>query len=270
MYGLESLLIFLVSYMVTDYLYLYIFDRVLGRKYSMKIMVTVTTVLWVVDCSIKILPQYLWGVTDETGIISLLMLFTAVVYSVLCFQGSLKKKIMISLIYMLVQVAMDLTGMKLAMLISGTGDLYSIQFLRVAIVCSNCMIGLGTVITVWVWNKLEHHDWSIDRYQWFCLILPFSQYAIIQYTAMRSIEENNHISLLVVCGALLSFLADVYMFWLFEQINAKKRAEEKMRKLEHQYEIEKMKFEQLKIAQEETARMKHEIQNYLLTMKNME
>lgn len=270
MYELNSLYIFMASYLISDFMYFYIFDRVLVRKYSLKTMVFITTVLWIIDCSVKLFPQYLWGITDETGIMSILMLFTAVVYSMLCFHGSFKKKVLISLLYMLVQVAMDLVGMKIAMLISGTSDLYSVEFLRVAIVCSNCTIGLGTVITAWAWLKFENHDWNIDKYQWFCLILPFSQYGIIQYTAMRSIEQNYHVSLLVACGAALSLFADIYMFWLFERINAKKRAESEMRKLSHQYEIEKMKFEQLKKVQEDTAKMRHEMQNYLMTIKNME
>ncbi len=270
MFGLESLLIFMASYLITDYLYLYIFDKVLGKKYPMRTMVIITTLLWITDCSVKLFPQYFWGVTDETGIVSMLMLLTAVVYTMICFHGSFKKKVMISLIYMLVQVAMDLLGMKLAMLLSGTEDLYSTEYLRVAILCSCSMIGLGTVITAWAWNRFEHHDWNIDKYQWFCLILPFSQYAIIQYTAMRSIEENYHVSLLVAGGAFLSFLADIYMFWLFERINAKKRAEDEMRKMKHRYEMERVKFEQLKTTQEETAKLRHEMQNYLMMMKNME
>ena len=270
MYELNSLYIFMASYLISDFMYFYIFDRVLERKYPIKIMLIITTALWITDCSVKLFPQYLWGITDETGVMSILMLFTAVIYAMICFRGSFKKKLLISLLYMLVQVAMDLLGMKIAMLISGTADLYSVEFLRVAIICSNCTIGLGTVVTAWAWLKFENHDWNIDKYQWFCLILPFSQYGIIQYTAMRSIEQNYHVSILVACGAALSLLADIYMFWLFERINAKKRAESEMRKLSHQYELEKMKFEQLKKVQEDTAKMRHEMQNYLMTIKNME
>ena len=268
MENLYNMAIFMTSYLITDFLYLYYFDRVLGKRYSMKIMVFATFLLWFSDCTLKLFPQFIFGL-DLSGISSVLMILTSIIYAALCFYGTFKRKMLAVLLYMLIQMVMDFIGLKMTILITGSNEIYNTSFLQVGIICSCSMITLGTVIGAWAWAHFENRRWKVERYQWCCLILPLSQCIVLSYNGLRNLENNNVISWMIISGVMLGFLADVYMFWLFERINAKKRAESEMRKLSHQYQIEKMKFEQLKAVQEETAKMRHEMQNYLLTIKNM-
>lgn len=269
MLNYNNLFIFIVSYLVTDFLYLYFYDRVLGKKYSIKIMILATLILWILDCTFKLFPEYLCGI-DQTGISSIIMIITSFMYAFVCFYGSLKRKMLAVLMYMLLQMAMDLAGLEIAMLITGIKEVYNTVFLQVGVICSWSMITLGTVIGAWAWNYFEGRRWNIDRYQWVCLILPFSQCALMQSAAMRNLGKNSMISWIIVAGVVMGLLANVYMYWLFERNNKRKAVEKEIRILQQQYEIERMKFEQLKIMQEETARMRHEMQNYLMTIKNME
>ena len=268
MENLDNMAIFMTSYLITDFLYLYFFDRVLGKKHSMKIMVLATFIVWFSDCTLKLFPQFIFGL-DLSGVSSVLMILTAFIYAVTCFYGTFKRKMLAVLLYMLIQMVMDFTGLQMTILITGSNDIYNTSFLKVGIICSCSLITLGTAIGAWAWTRFENRRWKVERYQWLCLIFPFSQCIVLSYTGLQNLGNDSAISWMIISGVMLGFIADIYMFWLFERINKRKLAEEEMRKLQQQYEIEKMKFEQLKKMQEETAKMRHEIQNYLLTIKNM-
>ena len=267
--NLNSLLILMTAYFYTDFLYVYFYEKTLGFKYSRQITLIATFCMWVCDCSMKLIPQYLWGL-DQTGIVSLVMLTTTILYAVVLYNGSIIKCLLATAVYMVVQIAMDMLGMQLATVIVGDRELFETIYVIASVFCSGITITLGTVVCAWVWRKVEERNWKVDGYQWFSLLLPVSQYAVLQYVGMEYAGKLNTVSVVVVIGIVLGLLGDIYMFWLLERINAKKYAEEEMRKLSYQYELEKLKYEQLKAMQEETAKMRHEMQNYLLTIKNME
>lgn len=45
--------------------------------------------------------------------------------------------------------------------------------------------------------------------------------------------------------------------------------EKELRQVNHQYELEKIRYEQLQDKQEEVATVRHDFQNYVLILKNM-
>ena len=75
---------------------------------------------------------------------------------------------------------------------------------------------------------------------------------------------------IVVLGGIgLGIIADVYMFYLFHQSNNREKVEKELRQVNHQYELEKIRYEQLQDKQEEVTTVRHDFQNYVLILKNM-
>ena len=71
-------------------------------------------------------------------------------------------------------------------------------------------------------------------------------------------------------GCILGLIADVYMLLLFVRLSKKNETKKQLEGLKHQQELEQMRYEQLKKSQEETAKIRHDFQNYILTLKRME
>ena len=195
--NLNSMFVLMVAYLYTDFLYIYYYDRILGMRYSLKFTVLVTFSMWVCDCCMKLFPQYLWGM-DQTGIINSIMLITTFLYAVLLYKGTLMRRLLVTGVYMVVQIAMDLIGMQLATIIVGERELFDTVYVIASTFCSGITITLGTVITVWIWRKTEVRKMKIDGYQWFSMLLPFSQFSLLQYIGMKYAGRLNGISVFIV------------------------------------------------------------------------
>ena len=87
---------------------------------------------------------------------------------------------------------------------------------------------------------------------------------------MRYSVQFQSVPLEAVLGTVLAMLGDVYMFVLFYRSNKRDHAEKELNGLKHQQELERVRYEQLKESQEEMAKMRHDFQNYVLTLKQME
>ena len=267
--NLNIVYIFAITFFYTDFLYLYFYHKILKCKYSLKTAAFITIGMWMFDCTVKLVPQYVFEI-DQSVLLNVIMTLSSIVYVLLVFRGTVIKRLMATLVYMIIQMIMDLSGMELAMLFTGSKEIFDAEYLSVAAFCSCLMITLGTVACVWVWKRIEDRKWKIDNYQWFCMLLPISQYIIFQGVAARQIRTLEYVNTIVALGGVIAFLADIIMLWMFEKSNARRKAEIEMRYLNQQYELEKMRYEQLKESQEEMAKMRHDFQNYVLTLKQME
>ena len=266
--NLNSMFVLMLAYLYTDFLYMYYYEGILGMKYSLKFTALVTFFMWMFDCSLKLFPQYLWGL-DQTGIVNMIMLSTSVLYAVLLYNGSIIKRMLSTVIYMVVQVAMDLLGMQLATIVVGERELFDTVYVIASTFCSGITITLGTVAAIWIWKKIEERHWKIDSYQWFSLLLPISQYAILQHIAIQYMGKLNSVSMVVLVGILLGLIGDILMFRLFERSNKRKLAEVELQQIQYQYEKEQIRYTALLERQEEISKMRHDFQNYVLAMKAM-
>lgn len=70
-------------------------------------------------------------------------------------------------------------------------------------------------------------------------------------------------------GLLLSVITEIGVFELLNRSEERYRLETELRETRHYYEMEQIRYEQLKEMQEETARIRHDFQNYLLVLRNM-
>ena len=267
--NLDIVYILAITFFYTDFLYFYFYRKILQCKYSLKTTILITIGMWIFDCTVKLIPQYIFEI-DQSVFLNVIMTLSSIVYVLMVFQGTIIKRLMATLVYMIVQMLMDIAGMELAVVFTGAKEIFDIKYLNVAAFCSCLMITLGTVACVWIWKKIEDRKWRIDNYQWFCMILPISQYIIFQGIAARQIRSFEYVNTVVALGGVIAFLADIIMLWMFEKSNARRKAEIEMRHLNQQYELEKMRYEQLKESQEEMAKMRHDFQNYVLVLKHME
>lgn len=261
----------MLSYLYTDFLFIYVYESICGLRYSKKITVLGTILLWISDCVLKILPQYIIGI-QVSGVLNTIMLFTGIVYILLMFDSSALKKILLFFIYMIVQAGMDLLGMNIAGMLTGEYAFLdsSSNFTFVMLGCSSITITLGSVFFVWLWKVFERRNLKISKLQWLCLLLPASQYAMLQGTALRYAQLGSAIPVSVGVGLIIGLFADMYMLFLLENSNRKKMAENELQQLKKQYELEQVRYEQLRESQEETAKMRHDFQNYVLALKQME
>ena len=73
----------------------------------------------------------------------------------------------------------------------------------------------------------------------------------------------------VLLGVFLAVAADVYMLIVFDQAQKRAQIEKELRLKRHLQELEQFRYDRLRSVQEETARLRHDFQNYLLTLRAM-
>lgn len=268
---MTTVICLMFSYLYTDFLYVYFYKNILGLKYSLKIAVLGSLCMWIFGIFGKIFPQYIWGV-QVTGVTSILMLGVNFVYTILCYASPVKKRILATIIYTIAQAVMDMMGLRIAGMLTENYELTmsNENFIAAATVCSCMAITLGTFLVTWFWKTIEQKQWKYEKYQWTCVILPISQYMLMQGIATRYSNEARPVPFIVMIGFVSGIITDVYMFFLFQKMNDRKQTETELERMNHQYEVEQVRYEQLKESQEEMAKMRHDFQNYVLTLKQME
>lgn len=261
----------MMTYFYSVLLYAYFFNRILGKKYTAKVTMLGTLILWVISCFTKIFPFFIIGL-DITIFSNIIVLISTAAYVLALYKSSVAKRILAMVILILVQGCMDMLGLNLASMLVGNYELMQLDsyFTITACIMSTPLITLGTFGLTRIWLMTEKIDWSSGKKQWFCVILPISQLLMLWRIALRYSVNFSAIPVFVICGMFIAILADVYMFSLFYQSNRRDVAERKLRQLTHQYELEQLRYEQLKETQEEAAMIRHDFQNYIIMMKEIE
>ena len=268
---MTTVICLIFTYLYTDLLYVYFYKNILGLKYSLKVAVFGSLCMWLFGIFAKILPQYIWG-TQVTGITSIVMLGVNFIYTIVCYSSPVKKRVLATIIYTIVQAVMDMLGLRLAGMLSGNYELVMTNepFIIFAVTTSCMTITLGTFLAVWLWKMVEQRHLKFEKYQWNCVILPVSQYLLILGIAMKYGSAAKPLPFIAIAGFILGILTDVYMFFLFKKMNDRKQTEAELERMNHQYEMEQVRYEQLKESQEEVSKIRHDFKNYILTLKQME
>lgn len=141
-----------ITFLYTDFLYFY--RKILQCKYSLKATIFITIGMWMFDCTVKLVPQYIFEI-DQSVFLNVIITLSSIVYVLIVFRGTIIKRLMATLVYMIIQMLMDLAGMELAMAFTGAREIFDVEYLSVAAFCSCLMITLGTVACVWIWKKLR-------------------------------------------------------------------------------------------------------------------
>ncbi len=259
-----------MSYLWNDFLYVYFFRRVFKEKYSKKVTFWATILLWAIQFFTKIVPSFIIGL-EVAMYLSFLMLVFHVVHLYWLFYGSIVKRAVAMAISTIVQGIMDYLGLNLTSKIVGNYDLLKLDsnFNLVAVCVSITLITVGMVLLTKSWQILKSDEWKMSRREWTCVILPISQLFWVWHMIIVYSVNYQSIPLVMMCGSILAIVADLYMLLLFVRLNKKNEAEKQLKALKHQYELEQIRYEQLKERQEEMAKIRHDFQNYVLTLRQM-
>ena len=260
-------LIRLITFFYTDFLYMYVYTYLLGMKYSTKITVLGTIAMWIFDVCVKLIPQAFFAL-ENVAVIELAMFLSTGAYIGIFYYGTVVKKLLVFFLYSIVQMGMDMLGYQLSGIVLGNYEFLTVNYKHTLVlaVCSTVFIIMGTMIFVWIWKMIEYRKYNFYTYQWICTVFPLSQLMILQSMTTKSIIENLSIPIGRILGYFIGIIAIIYMFVIFNRLNEKKGVELELEQLMHQYELEKLRFEEMKINQEETAKIRHDFQNYVLTL----
>lgn len=252
-------------------MYVYLFRRIFKEKYSKKVTFWVTIILWIIQIFTKIIPSFVIGL-EVAMYLSVLMLLLHVVHLYALFDGSVIKRAAAMMIATTVQGIMDYLGLNLTSRIVGNYDLYVVGsiFNEVAVFVSTTFITIGMLLLTKMWQMLESEEWKTTKREWTCVMLPVSQIFWLWHMIIGYSVNYRSIPLIMMIGSILSLVADVYMLILFVKLDKKNEAERQLKELNHLYQLEQIHYEQLRKSQEEAAKVRHDFQNYVLTLKHME
>ena len=252
-------------------MYVYFYKRIFEEKYSSAVTFRITFLLWMIQFFTKIVPSFVLGL-EMTVFLSLLMMILHMVHLFVLFEGTVLKRTVALVMAIIVQASMDFLGLNLTSKIVGNYELLQVgsEFTIVALFASCTTITIGMVLLTKIWKLIENIDWKMTKKEWFCVLLPISQIFFLWHMIVRYSVNYKVIPVMTMNGCILGLIADVYMLLLFVRLSKKNETKKQLEGLKHQQELEQMRYEQLKKSQEETAKIRHDFQNYILTLKRME
>ena len=266
-----TIIVLMGAYLWSAFLMQYFFSRTLGEKFSSRVTFWGTIIMWAIQCVAKLFPMLIWGAGIVVYLNTMLIIFS-VVYVAVLYKRNLGIRILAFIVLYVVQGLMDMIGMNITGLLVGNYELMELDsnYMLVVVFFSAPLVTLGTVFLEKIWKLMEQIDWKSRNAQWLCLILPVSQYVVMWKIAMRYSVQFQAVPLLAILGTVLAILGDIYMFMLFYRANKRDHAEKELNEMKHQQELEQLRYQQLKVGQEETAKIRHDFQNYIMTLKQME
>jgi len=262
-----TIIIFL-KYILDDSLMLYFFSKVLGRKYSLKVTMMVTYAATVFFASMKLLEVFDRGI--GIFILQVVNWSEMFLYTILLFGGIIGKRIFALMILMFMFIATELMTYPIAAFL--TGDISLLQDTAFSMIVILLQIPLeiaGIRFLVYVWKFVDRMERKTGKMLCLGSFLPASYACIMFHLGYSYTMAEKVLPTFSILGELLGILATVYMFVLFFRANRRERAEYELKALRKQYELERIRYEQLMKNQEEAAKLRHDFQNYVLTAKHV-
>lgn len=260
-----------VSYLYNHLLVLFYYRKVLQERYSFKMTLLATLVLWAIQCIFKLLlSHYISLKAFVYG--NFFALFLSGLYVILLFKDKLAKKmaalfLSYMVMLMLENISINLHDRFIKGALADYGDFAGVLSL---FMITNFLIGIGILLLAYSWKLIEKIVENIEKYQLLIGVFPLSQYILFMFITNHYYLEFGSIPLECIAGGFLAVLADIYMIFLFYRINQRKKAEKEFRKLQYEYSLEQIHYEQLKDKYEELVKIRHDYQNYLLMVKNLQ
>ena len=120
-----------------------------------------------------------------------------------------------------------------------------------------------------IWRLLTGNRWIKGGRLWLCILLPLGQCMFMWYLCTSYLYQGEAIPFAALAGTILGLLADVFMFLIFDRAWERENMEEKLRLQEYLHEREQIRYDRIHASIEETARLRHDFQNYLLALRAM-
>ena len=267
-----TVMLSVIAYVYGFFLTALFFSKALKIRYSAKKTAILTGIFIALLCVLK-LPGLYKGVNANVNILMILQAVLLILYMLLVYRGTIVQTILAMILNMLsLAVAESLTMYLLRM-----GGIYGNRAMEAGtaytIFGTLIMIPLQVIVyyaDCYLWNRFKNIRWHKNTHQIFCLLLPVGQCFFVEAMIQEDMVVMNGITWLLFWGLLLSVITEIGVFELLNRSEERYRLETELRETRHYYEMEQIRYEQLKEMQEETARIRHDFQNYLLVLRNME
>ncbi len=268
---MSNLILSTSAYLYDFILLMLYFSGCLGRRFSRMVTFLGTVACWVAFCCFKLLPVY--QADYNPTLPALFQLLVLGFYLCFFFGSSLPKKLLAALLQLATLSLLEFFTMRLLYTVIQPGEPVPIDSPILAL-GTLIMIPLALLVCVFnydLWKLFESRQWkwTHSRLQWICLLLPLGQGLLLTDYIRIYLNAIEQIRVSVLLGILLSMLADAGMFFLLEEAAEQSRLEEALRLQKRLYQREKYHYEELMQTQQETAKLRHDYQNYLLMLQEL-
>ena len=192
-------------------------------------------------------------------------------YALLVYKSETGKKVLALIMVSFVQISSELFLYIPGSILAGEFSLMSVEsnFTIIVVLIQIPIEFAGIYLLIRLWKWIEQIEWKTNYQIWLCLVYPLSQICYLIHVALYYSINSRTVPGLVFVGFFLGVAADIYIFILFVWLNRREKAEKELIKLRAQYELEQLRYEELMKTEEEMKQIRHDIQNYCITIKNM-
>ena len=184
--------------------------------------------------------------------------------NILLFKASLCKRILAVTFFWSYEFLGEFIALKVAYAI--TGELTILQlgsaFMNLSLVLMMVYSALFFYPLLWIWDKMRNVEWLM-------LLFPLSQFVLSSTYVVRCESIHSVVSFAAGLGMLLGVVGDCYMFSLFYLRERRKRVEHEIRNIRYLWERERIRYKELEERQKDSARIRHDFQNYLLMLQKI-
>lgn len=256
-YGHDGLLLFLY------------FSRTLGRKCSLKKTVIGTVAWWAATCALKILSMY-EGDEYQTFLLMFLPYLILGIYMKIFYSSSAARKLLAAALNVMTLGCMEMLTFMITEAVVGiesrpleTGALST----ELGLLVMRPLSMLAFYLAFLIWKLLMGNRWIQGGRLWLCILLPLGQCMFMWYFCTSYLYQGEAIPALALAGVFLGIAADIFMFLIFDRAWERECVEEELRLQKRRYQIEQDRYDRLRQLLEETARLRHDYQNYLLALR---
>lgn len=247
------------------------YSRTLERRYSLGAATLGTAGWWAIQCACKLPAMYLKDDYSMTWIM-IGQCLNMILYLQIFYQSSLAKKLLAFVLVTVTLGAAEFTSILIATVFTDFGAKPLQLDSEFTVMCLLIMRPLATLayfFALQIWNALQRSSWLRGGRQWLCVLLPFSQLFLLWYLTEVYTDAAEGLPVPVLLGVFLAVAADIYMLIVFDQAQKREQIEKELRLKRHLQELEQFRYDRLRSVQEDTARLRHDFQNYLLTLRAM-
>ena len=201
-------------------------------------------------------------------VVSLLAWF---LYTVAAFKNTIGKRILASVWSCSLLVLLELLSYIPGSVLAGNFAIFDpdSSFTMWVILIQSPFEVLGVLLSVKLWKWIKRMEWKAHYQQLMWVTLPLSQMCFFLHASIYYSLDARHIPIMIYIGLVIGIIADVYGCHLFIRSNKKEKAEKELKHLKAQYELERVRYEELMKVEEEMQKLRHDYTNYCMTLKNM-
>lgn len=245
------------------------YSKTLGRRYSMKVTAMAAIGWWIFQGASKLPLMYL---ADDYNMNWIMIVQCAIMmtYLLIFYRSSIAKKL---LSFMLLTVTLGIGEFTTVLIVGNIFDIgnrpleFGSEFTVVGLLIMRPLATLAYYIAFLIWNLLQRSSWVRGIRQWLCVLLPLSQTFLLWYLTETYTDSEEVLPVSVLTGVFLALAADIYMFVIFDRAQKRENIEKELRFQKRLHEIEQIRYNRLRMSLEETARLRHDYQNYLLAFQ---